>query len=128
MITKIVLIYIIASPIVIAMTSNMTLVTGSNTTLSFDILDANPVVMSSSITWFFMPTVGLDAGSQVQIVPSEQYIFSSNMLALTILDVELASNEGIYSLRASNVAGSSSSNIAITILHKLDLLSYTIIL
>ena len=75
--------------------SDVTAVTGTNLTLSFFIEDASPSVTVDNIYWTI---------DDITIVPSSVYIFSSDLLSITIEDVELC-DEGNYTITVSNPAG-----------------------
>ena len=104
---------ILASPIVTALMPSLEANEGNNITLSFEISNANPVVMSNSIIWSFTPATG----SAIEINSSPHYIFSFDRLNLTIVGVTVG-DQGSYSMRATNPAGSFSASVSLTVYGK----------
>lgn len=81
-------------------------VVNNSVTLIFRILNASPVVLPSNIEWEFNDVVLNDTNSQ--------YSFSPDRLSLTISNLT-HSNEGLYTLTATNEAGVGSANIFLNI-------------
>ena len=88
----------------------MIAVTGTNLTLSFFIANASPSVTVDNIYWTF--------DDNITIVPSSVFIFSSDLLSITIVDVELC-DEGDYTVTVSNPAGIDCATIAVDVECKL---------
>ena len=97
-----------AVPLVTAVSSSpLTGTQGTSVTLQFSVSDDLPSVNSSDIVWRFTPF----GSSAMQLNASnERYIFSDNMLSLTIGGLAV-SDEGRYTLEATTIAGSSSATI-----------------
>ena len=77
-----------------------------STHLQFFIEEANPPVHPEDIQWMF-------AGTELQ-EDGEHVVFSADRLAVTITNLSL-SDEGIYSLMATNLAGSDSATIMVDV-------------
>lgn len=96
-------------PIVATLTISALKVLGeTNFTLSSNISGT-----TDAIQWFFTPA----SGPEQEIFPTEHYVFSPDRLTLTVITVTLA-DEGTYTIRASNIAGSDSDNVSITVFCK----------
>ena len=79
-------------------------------TLSFRILNASPAVLPSNIEWVFNGTALSDSVSR--------YSFSSDRLSLTVSALT-HSDEGLYTLTATNEAGLGSASLILNIEGKL---------
>ena len=78
----------------------------NNVTLQFSIENASPPVSLEDIQWMF-------AGAELQ-EDGEHVVFSASRLSVTITNLSL-SDEGAYSLMASNPAGSDSATIMVDV-------------
>ena len=74
--------------------------------LQFLIENANPPVLPKDIQWMF-------AGSELQ-EDGKHVVFSADRLSVTITNLSL-SDEGVYSLMATNPAGSDSATIMVDV-------------
>ena len=81
-------------------------VVNNSVTLMFRILDASPVVLPSNIEWDFNGVALNDLVSQ--------YSFSADRLSLTISNLT-HSDEGLYTLTATNEAGIDSASLFLNI-------------
>lgn len=79
----------------------------------FVIYDSHPLVVPQNISWSF--TNALDFTSKVQ--PSYHCLISTDYTTLQINNVQV-SDEGYYTLMASNLAGSASATISVCLLGK----------
>ena len=86
--------------------------TGEDFKLVFAIFD-NPQVLPSNRTWTFTSSLH---GQEMIIGDTEnqRFEFSSDMLTLTITGVSLL-DDGIYTVRAHNPAGSDSDSTRVTV-------------
>ena len=82
-------------------------VVNRSTTISFNIDQASPTVVLQNIEWRFNDNTILNNGSQAILVDQ---MFSSDLLSLTLTNIQ-NSNQGYYSLIATNEAGTDSSEI-----------------
>lgn len=85
---------------------------GKSITLSFNITDADPKVISSNIAWLLSTTV---TSEDITRSSSPHFMFSENYLELIIRHVQLPVHSGIYSLIATNEAGQASASIEVII-------------
>ena len=96
--------FIIGAPVVTSnLTSGVIGLLNESITLQFSIIYDSPLVLVESIRWTF---------NDVELVEDigGRITFSDNRLSLTITNLNL-SDEGVYTLTATNPAGSSSENI-----------------
>ena len=80
-------------------------VVNQSATITFAIINAFPSVSLQNIQWMFNNTV---------IRSSPRYMFSSSRLSLTIFNLQ-HSDEGYYSMMATNEAGSNTSSVFLEI-------------
>lgn len=107
------MIYLIVPPDVSVIGSNSVLgVVGDSITLSFNILNASPMVDTSDIQWTF--TSNSAVTTVITGVSTNGYSFSMNLLVLTIIGLTHG-HEGNYTLRATNPAGISQATITLQI-------------
>ncbi|XP_019853400.1 PREDICTED: hemicentin-1-like [Amphimedon queenslandica] len=93
-------------PTVVSDSSTYLGVVHGSVTISFMILYASPVVNVTNIQWFFNDT---------RLTGSESnYNFSSDLLSLSISNLQ-HSDEGLYTLVASNEAGTNSTSVFLEI-------------
>ena len=94
-----------AAPIVRPLTESPAIAELSSiVTLSFEVTDAIPPVQLSSMNWFFRNSS----------LNNPRFYFSDDFTSLTIFPLNL-SDEGIYTLTVSNVAGTASANIELDV-------------
>ena len=93
-------------PLVESVTVDPLGVVNNSVTLMFRILNASPVVQLANIVWDFNGTI-LDN-------LSTRYSFSADRLALTIFDLA-HSDQGLYTLTATNEAGVDSASLFLNI-------------
>ena len=85
---------------------------GSEVTLNFTVTKAIPAVNVEDILWFFRRE-----GGEIEDITSfshPQFNFSSDRLFLTITQLSY-SNEGTYTLTASNKVGNASASVVLDI-------------
>ena len=98
--------YFIVPPTVVSDLSTYLGVVHESVTISFKILHASPLVNITNIQWFFNDT---------RLTSSEsRYNFSSDLLSLIINTLQ-HSDEGVYTLIASNEAGTNSTSVFLEI-------------
>ena len=85
-------------------------VVNNSISLNFTIVDDFPVVQLQSIMWRFNGTIL----NNLSIPSDPRYSFSEDLLALTISGLE-HSDQGTYTLTATNEAGTNSSSINLQI-------------
>lgn len=88
--------------------------TGESTTVSFSITGSYPSITSNELLWTF--TNG--AGQVVPISTGVKYRISQDRLSLTINNAMLT-DAGTYSVTATNVAGSASGTVDLTVIGKM---------
>ena len=88
------------------LTSPVIGVNGSSITLIFTITEDNPPVVLDEIQWLFNGTV-LSAGNRVS--------FSMDRRSVTITQLQVLLDEGIYTLIATNPAGTTSASIFLNV-------------
>lgn len=81
-------------------------VNGTSITLTFTITEDNPPVALDDIQWLFNGTV-LSAGSRVS--------FSMDKRSVTITPLHVLLDEGLYTLIATNPAGTTSASIFLNV-------------
>ena len=91
-------------------------VVNRSVTLSFTIDQASPVVSVENIVWLFNDSTILNDGLQSLL---DGHVFSSDLLNLTLTNVQ-HSDQGFYSLVATNEAGTNSSVIFLEVEGKLQ--------
>ena len=109
------------------MPSEVTIVNGSETTISFNITRAFPPVELSDIQWTFNFIGNTKEAEVITLDPRcvleasncsnerySRYNFSSDLLTLTIYSTRVA-DYGLFSLTASNPAGSNTKPFELTI-------------
>ena len=94
-------------PRVLAITEDPVGVVNRTVTLSFLIDQASPVVQVHNIKWQFDDTTVLNNGVQALLA---NHMFSADVLSLTLTNVQ-HSDQGVYSVTATNEAGFNSSEI-----------------
>ena len=75
--------------------------------ISFIILEAVPLVMVDSIQWHYNYSTLLNNGDMSLI---DNLIFTSDLLTLTLSDIQ-HSDQGVYSLTATNEAGTNTAQV-----------------
>ena len=75
-----------------------------------------PTVQINDIRWFFQRT-----GNSVreEITPSSHFLFSNDRLTLTIFNLTTQSDNGNYTVEASNIVGTGSDTVALDVQSKL---------
>ena len=92
----------LGSPVVRAvLTSPVIGVFGKSITLQFNITKDNPLVIPDNIQWQFNGT---------DLVGGDRVVFSENRFSVTLNQLSL-SDEGIYTVTASNPAGSDTDSL-----------------
>ncbi len=89
------------------MTNNPVGVVNRSLTISFNIDQASPTVLLQNIEWHFNDSTVLNNGSQAILVDQ---MFSTDLLSLTLTNIQ-HSNQGYYSMTATNEAGTNRSEI-----------------
>ncbi len=85
-------------------------VLGNSATLTFTVTAAKPDVELAGLLWFFTPT---GSSSRTLLSPANltsRYAFSDSLLSLTISNLTL-SDQGTYTLEATNAAGMGSDSV-----------------
>ena len=86
-------------------------VVNQSVVISFTVYDASPEI--TNVVWTFVNSSGY-SGLLYPNSNSQKYIFSSDLLSVTISFVEL-SDEGKYSVMVENPAGSSSAVVTVDV-------------
>ena len=94
-------------PRVLVVTQDPVGVVNRSVTLSFLIDEASPLVQLYNIQWLFNDTIVLNNGTQAI---SSNHIISPDGLSLTLTDIQ-HSDQGTYTVIATNEAGTNSSDI-----------------
>ena len=103
-----------APPIVTAETQTAIALTGDDLKIVFTIAGDVPEVSPMNITWQFTATRGDGVTRDLDDSIDEQFQFSADKLTLTIRDVSLL-DDGVYTVRAANPAGSDSDYTRLTV-------------
>ena len=93
-------------PRVLINTDNPLGVVNQSVTLTFSIVDASPQVILDNIQWMFNDTVINNFTEPLLL----EHIFSPDLLSLTLTNVQ-HSDQGYYSLTATNEAGTNTASI-----------------
>ena len=103
----------LVSPRVIAVTSSSIVTWNTSHTITFTVTRSQPRITRASITWEFTNSVSGDR-RDITNVFNGRYFFTNteSIYNLTIYPVRIE-DRGTYHLIASNVAGSSSSEVTI---------------
>ncbi len=122
------------------MPSEVTIVNGSETRISFDITRAFPPVELSNIQWKFNYTGNTNKDEVITLDPRcvleasncsnerySRYNFSTDLLTLTIYSARVA-DYGLFSLTASNPAGSNTRPFELTINGLINILLQTFLI
>ena len=93
-------------PRVLIDTDNPLGVVNQSVTLTFSIVDASPQVILDNIQWMFNDTVINNFTEPLLL----EHIFSPDLLSLTLTNVQ-HSDQGYYSLTATNEAGTNTTSV-----------------
>ena len=103
----------IVAPVVVAVRSNVMVVSDSNAVIQFTIKVADPLVQVEDISWNFMSSSGM---SNI-VTDTATTMLSADRLTLTIVEAQL-NDTGAYTITVSNPAGNHSQTVYLTILGK----------
>lgn len=98
---------LVVPPRVLVVSEDLVGVVNRSVNISFLISEAFPLVMVDNIQWHFNYTTILNNGTMLSI---DNRVFTPDLLTLTLSNIQ-HSDQGVYSLTATNEAGTNTAEV-----------------